>query len=111
MLTIHSDQNCCFPGPLAQRFGGCIYWPKLQKAPACAFDVCNLLYVEWLFEAQRGPEKSNFWIILAQRPVMSSFGGRRYLPKFSKAPVCFPVNLKYLCQRDIPVMRKNLVIS
>ena len=39
------------------------------------------LYVEWLFDPQRGPEKSNFWIILAQRPVMSSFGGRSYLPK------------------------------
>ena len=45
-----------------------------------------VLYVEWLFEAQRSPEKGNFWLILAHRPVVSSFGERRKWPKFSKAP-------------------------
>ena len=45
-----------------------------------------VLHVEWLFEAQRGPEKDNFWLILAHRPVVSSFGGRKKWPNLSKAP-------------------------
>ena len=51
-----------------------------------------VLYVEWLFEAQRSPEKGNFWLILAHRSVVSSFGGRRKSPKFSKAPAPAPAH-------------------
>ena len=49
-----------------------------------------VLHVEWLFEAQSGPDKGNFWLILTHRSVMSSFGGRRKWLKFSKAPARAP---------------------
>ena len=81
------------PGPLAQRFSGRRKWPKLQEAPARALEhqlvlllFVIVLHVEWLFKAQSGPDKGNFWLILTHRSVMSSFGGRRNHLKFSKAP-------------------------
>ena len=49
-----------------------------------------VLHVEWLFKAQSGPDKGNFWLILTHRSVMSSFGGRRNYLKFSKAPARAP---------------------
>ena len=51
-----------------------------------------VLRVERLFKAQSGPDKGNFWLILTHRSVMSSFGGRRKWPKFSKAPAPAPAH-------------------
>ena len=68
-------------------------WPKFSKALARApehqlmlLPFVIVLHVEWLFEAQSGPDKGSFWLILTHRSVMSSFGGKKKWPKFSKAP-------------------------
>ena len=74
-------------------FGGRRNHLKFSKAPARAPEhqlvlllFVIVLHVEWLFKAKSGPDKGNFWSILTQRSVMSSFGGRRKWLKFSIAP-------------------------
>ena len=75
-----------------------------KKAPARALEhqlvlllFVIVLHVEWLFKAQSGPDKGNFWLILTHRSVMSSFGGRRNYLKFSKAPARAPEHQLVLC--------------